>query len=48
MKIDPTCKKCEKKCKQRHPAVVVSCAKFIPAISLGRLDYTTRLKPVKI
>lgn len=35
MKIDPTCKKCEKKCKQRHPAVVVSCAKFIPAVSIG-------------
>lgn len=34
MKIDPTCKKCEKKCKQRHPAIVVSCAKFIPAVSL--------------
>lgn len=32
MKVDKLCKKCQKSCKQLHPAIVVSCAKFIPVM----------------
>jgi len=32
MKTDPLCIKCQKTCKQRRPAFVVSCAKYTPSL----------------